>query len=283
MRPQPNLRTRKAKILMKNLDEILTTMGRAGRRLDEMGAVEAGAGNLSFSTTQDLDLGFRFDQTDTLELPWTVPALAGRTVLVTGSGCRLRDVLEDPEANVSAVVVDEGGATGRWHYAQRRQFAGPTSEFNSHLAVHEDQVKTRGVQQQTLVHAQPPYLVQLSHIAVLRNDHDFNRAILRWEPETIVQLPDGIKVLDFMLPGGQELMENNVLGLRDHRVTLWSKHGLMARSDTSPLDVVDKIEYAEAGAMYELRNRQAGGEGEGLSDDELRRVIEAFSVSTTLY
>ena len=62
-----------------------------------------------------------------------------------------------------------------------------------------------------------------------------------------------------MVPGSQTLMENNVRALRDHVIVLWSKHGIMVRSDASPLAAVDKVEYAETGAMYEVRDMMAGG------------------------
>ena len=95
-----------------SLTEILAQMGAAGRRLDHMGAVEAGAGNISVSvraSAQDLGLADRFPEVHPgTELPLPAPALAGYTVLVTGSGCRLRDVAGSPEANVSAFVVDDG-------------------------------------------------------------------------------------------------------------------------------------------------------------------------------
>ncbi|WP_172121095.1 class II aldolase/adducin family protein [Actinomyces faecalis] len=270
-----------------SLDEILSQMGAAGRRLDHMGAVEAGAGNISVSvdaSAEELGLAERFPQSHPgTELPLAAPALAGHTVLVTGSGCRLRDVAASPEANVSAFVVDEGGLTGTWYTHPDKAYVRPTSEFNSHLAVHNDQVATRGVSFQAVIHAQPPYLVQLSHIKDIRNTADFNRRILRWEPETIVQLPQGIEVLDFMVPGSATLMENNVRALRDHVIVLWSKHGIMVRSDDAPLAAVDKVEYAETGAMYEVRNITSGGLGEGVTDEELRAVIEAFAVQTDLF
>ena len=184
---------------------------------------------------------------------------------------------------VSAFVVDKGGATGTWYTHPERTYVGPTSEFNSHLAVHNDQVERRGVDFQAVIHAQPPYLVQLSHIRGVRSTRDFNRRILRWEPETIVQLPAGVEVLDFMVPGSQTLMENSVRALRDHIIVVWSKHGIMVRSDISPLAAVDKVEYAETGAMYEVRSMMAGGLGEGLTDDELHAVVEAFEVDTDLF
>ena len=264
--------------------EILESMGQAGVRLDHIGACEAGAGNISVSikgTPADLDQVFT--ETSSIDLPVDVPGLAGWTFFVTGSGCRLRDVLAAPKANVSALIVNEDGRTAVWKTAPEKAFVKPTSEFNSHLGVHEDQIKQRGLDFHVVIHAQPPYLVTLTHIPALRNDRDYNRAIMRWEPETMVQLPQGVKVLEYMVPGSDELGQANIEGLRDHRVTIWSKHGLMVRSDVSPLDAVDKVEYIEAGAMYEYRNLAIAGVGEGLHDEELAAVKDAFGVDTQMY
>lgn len=264
--------------------EILASMGAAGSRLDQMDAVESAAGNISVSirdTPPDLDAFF--PETGSVDLPVTVPGLAGWTFFVTGSGSRLRDIAAEPQANVSALIVEPDGRKAVWRTSPKRTFDHPTSEFNSHLGVHEDQVARRGLDFHVLIHAQPPHLVSLSHVKELRNDHDFNHAILRWEPETLVQVPMGIKVLDFMVPGSDELGRANVAGLRDHVITLWSKHGLMVRSDTSPLDAVDKVEYLEAGAAYEIGNRQMGGACEGLLDSEIKRVVDAFGIQTDLY
>ncbi len=58
-------------------------------------------------------------------------------------------------------------------------------------------------------------------------------------------------MLPFMLPGSPVLMEATVASLREHRVVLWSKHGVMARSDISVTRAADRIEYVETAAMYE--------------------------------
>jgi len=46
---------------------------------------------------------------------------------------------------------------------------------------------------------------------------------------------------------------------------------------------VDKVEYAETGAMYEYRDMAGGGLGEGLTDVEMKAVIDAFHVPSDLY
>ena len=85
-----------------------------------------------------------------------------------------------------------------------------------------------------------------------------------------------------MLPGSGTLMAANVESLRLHRIVVWSKHGVMARSDVSVTRAVDRIEYAEAGARYEYMDLVAAGRGEGLTADETRSIVVAFGVETTL-
>lgn len=265
-----------------DLDEILTAMGAAGSRISEIDASEAGAGNISAYLGWDVEVRRRFPVADEIELPLEVPALAGRTLLVTGSGRRLRQIAENPLANVGAVTVHDGGRTATLHTSPARLFERLTSELNSHLAVHADQVEHRGVTFQAVVHAQPIHLTYLSHIEAYRSTEAMNARIIRWEPETVVAVPRGIGVLEFMVPGSPELMAANVAGLREHEIVLWSKHGVMARSDVSVTRAVDRIEYAETGARYEYMDLVAGSRAQGLIRDELHAVVEAFDVPTTL-
>ncbi len=265
-----------------DLEEILAAMGTAGDRIAGMDASEASAGNISAFMAWNPEVRRRFPLAEAITLPLAAPALAGRTLLVTGSGRRLRDIQRDPEANVGAVIVGDDGLSATLYTSPRRLFTNLTSEFNSHLAVHQDQVSRRDLNFHAVVHAQPPHLTMLSHIPGYRNDTTFNERIMRWEPESIVALPAGIGVLDFMVPGSAELMENNVASLRKHMIVLWSKHGVMARSDTSVTNAVDRIEYAETGAKYEYMNLMIGGIGEGLRVDEMRAVKDAFNVDTDL-
>lgn len=268
-----------------SLRSVLADMGAAGRRANDIDAVEASAGNISvfLARADRAEVEELFPHTEELELPWTVPSLAGGWVVVTGSGSRLRDVGTDPQSCVGVVEVAAGGTTGTLHFSERRGYAQLTSELNSHLAVHEDQVGRRHLVRHALVHAQPPHLTLLSHIPEYREQVAFNRAVLRWEPESIVTLPDGICVLPFIVPGSAELMRANVEGLRDFEIVLWSKHGVMARSDVLPSKAVDKIEYLEAGARYEVLNLTIGGRAEHLLDAEMRAVVEGFGVRTALF
>ncbi|HEY0604364.1 MAG TPA: hypothetical protein VGD58_15695 [Herpetosiphonaceae bacterium] len=43
-----------------------------------------------------------------------------------------------------------------------------------------------------------------------------------------------------------------------------------------------QIEYAETAALYEYMNLVNGNRADGLTEDELREVVQAFNVPTTL-
>ncbi|GAA1469276.1 rhamnulose-1-phosphate aldolase [Microbacterium thalassium] len=262
------------------IDEYLANMGAGGSRICEIDASEAGAGNISICLEDLPGVHKVFPLSERIDLPLPAPALAGRTLLVTGSGRRLRQIAADPVAAIGAVIVEDDGQHAELLSSPRRQFAKLTSEFNSHLAVHNDQISARDLPFHATVHAQPPHLTFLSHIPAYQSTKAMNDAILRWEPESIVALSQGIGVLPFMVPGSDQLMAANVEGLRTHEIVLWGKHGTMSRSDLSVTRAVDRVEYAETGAMYEHMNLTAGGVAEGLSKAEIRSVAEAFGVTS---
>jgi rhamnulose-1-phosphate aldolase len=265
------------------IDDLLYLMGEAGRRLSDIDASEGAAGNISLCLRWPIEPRSRFQVVQPFELPQAVPELAGATFLVTGSGRRLRDVIDQPTANVGCLVVEEGGKTAKLYSSYHRLFQRLTSEFNSHLAVHYDQIKTNQTNFHAVIHAQPPHLTYLSHIPRYADQTYLNRHVLRWQPETIVQLPDGIGFIPFKVPGSQDLMAATVETLRQHSLVIWAKHGVMARSDHSAKHASDRIEYAEAAARYEYLNLATGEQGQGLADDEIRAICAAFNVKQSIF
>ncbi len=265
------------------LDEFIEWIGEAGQRLSEIGASEGAAGNISVYLGWPVEVRRRFPIGEPIDLPVPAPLLAGKTLLVTGSGRRLRDIIHEPAANLGALVIDEGGQTARLYTAPNKYFTRLTSELNSHIAVHSDQVVWTGTNFQALVHAQPPYLTYLSHIARYRDEASLNRHLLRWQPELIVNLPEGVGVIPFLVPGSPVLMQANIEELRRHRVVLWGKHGAMARSDLSVKRAADRIEYAETAARYEYMNLANGEMAEGLSTEEIRQICAAFNIQQSIF
>lgn len=264
------------------LDELLAAIGEAGLRLSSIHATEGAAGNISVYIGWPLEVRRRFPLREPIRLPDPVPALAGKLMIVTGSGRRLRDIRTNPTANLGVIAIDADAQSGQLYTAPQRLFERVTSEFNSHLAVHNDQVTQTGTNFHALIHAQPPHLTYLSHIPAYRDQTFFNQRLMRWEPETIINLPEGIGVLPFMLPGSPALMAATVAGLRAHRIVLWCKHGVMARAELSVTRAADRIEYAEVAAQYEYMDLVNHSQAEGLTVEELRAVVKTFHVQTQL-
>lgn len=265
------------------LTELMEAVGAAGARLSEIDASEGAAGNISVYISWRVDPRRVFPSQERVTLPLPVPGLAGGALLVTGSGRRLREINRDPGANLAFLQVDEGGQTATLYSSPRRLFEQPTSELNSHLAVHHDQATRTPTAFHALVHAQPVYLTYLSHIPRYQSSDVLSRRLLRWQPETIINLPEGIGFVPFNVPGSAELMGRTVEGLRRQRLIVWAKHGVMARSDASVKRATDRIEYAETGARYECLNLDNGEQAEGLSTEEIRSICRAFGVEQNIF
>jgi rhamnulose-1-phosphate aldolase len=263
--------------------ELLELIGEAGRRLSEIDASEGAAGNMSVYLGWDVDPRRYFPLEEKILLPYESPSLAGGALLVTGSGRRLREVILDPAANLGCLLIERGGKTGTLYTSPRRLFTNLTSELNSHLAVHQDQVSGSPTNFHALIHAQPPYLTYLSHIPRYRDESYFNTHILRWQPELIVNLPEGVGIVPFAVPSSQELMCGSLDSLRKHRIILWCKHGVVSRSDNSIKRAADRIEYAESAARYEYMNLVCGEPADGLSGDEIRAICQTFKIQQTIF
>jgi rhamnulose-1-phosphate aldolase len=265
------------------IDDILDMMGEAGARLSEIEASEGAAGNISICLRYPIEPRSHFPLVDAVEMSQPIPELAGAAFFVSGSGCRLREILDEPDANLGCIVVDEGGRTGKLYTSHRRRFSRVTSEFNSHLAVHYDQILSSGTNFHALVHAQPPHATYLSHVSRYQDERYLNTHLFRWQPETIMNLPEGFGVIPFCIPGSAELMSQTVKSMRAHRVVLWARHGLMVRSDVSIKHACDHIEYVDAAAKYEYLNLCAGEISEGLSADEIRSICSALNIQQDIF
>ncbi len=265
------------------LDDVMLRIGEAGRRMADIGASEGAAGNISVYIGWPLEFQPVFPLVEEIDLPVAAPALAGGVVLVTGSGRRLREVYDHPTDNLGVVQITPDGTRARLYTAPTRLFTRLTSELNSHLAVHNDQVAATGTNYSALVHAQPLHLTYLSHIPRYRDPVELNRRLFRWQPEMIMAFPQGVAVLPFIIPGSTELMMATVTALRNHRLVLWSKHGVMARSEVSVKRAADLIEYLETSARYEVLNLSAGEPADGLQPDEIRAIAHAIGVNQTLF
>jgi len=265
------------------MDDVIASMGKVGRRLSEISACEGAAGNISVYLGGPVDSRRLFPNQELVELPLAVPEIAGGTFLVTGSGCRLREIGEDPEQNLGCLKIDEAGKTARLYSSPKRKFRRLTSEFNSHLAVHRDRILRYRTNFHAVVHAQPIHLTYLSHMPAYRRESFLNRRLIRWQPEIIVYLTEGIGMIPFCVPASTELMEKTVAAMRTHNIVVWAKHGVMTVSELSVEQACDRIEYVETGARYEYLDRTNHGLGDGLTDQEIKSICGSLGLQQKIF
>lgn len=263
-----------------SVTSLVAEIGAAGVRMTEIAAAEGAAGNISVFVRRLEQLADYAGERGVIDLPLAAPGLAGGWLLVTGAGRRLRDVATSPATTICCLHIHDGGR-------QATLYAGadlrPTSELNSHLAVHNDQVARRGLSQHVVLHAQPPYLTYLSHIGRYGETLALNRRLLRWQAETIIEFPEGIALLPFEVPSSPEQAQRTMRAMQDYRAVVWQRHGIVTRADASVTKAGDLVEYAEAAARYEYLNLQAGEPSGGLSDDEMRLICERLRVEQSIF
>lgn len=254
-------------------ETIIEELGEAGLRMAQLGATEGTAGNLSVFVREAINLP-NFTSRGTVDLPVAAPALVDGWVIVTGSGRRLRDIARRPQTTLCVFQIHPDGQHATFYAADTIR---PTSEFNTHLAVHNDHVARHGHATHAVLHAQSIHLSYLSHIARYADTRAFNRALLRWQPESIIEFPEGIGTLPFQAPGSDEQMRVTTDGLRTYRAVLWQRHGIVTRA-TDIGKAADLIEYAETAAHYEYLNLVAGEPSAGMSDHEIRLICERLGI-----
>jgi rhamnulose-1-phosphate aldolase len=271
-----------------DLSNLVRLLGDAGVHLAEIGASEGAAGNISvlvrWPVPEVVDL---FPQAEAYALPLSdgpATELAGATLVVSGSGRRLREIAADPQGNLAVIQIADDGSKATLYSARRRLFTRPTTELVSHLGLHRWAVRRDpALNFHAVVHAQPLHIVYLSHLPRYQETQVLNHRLLRWQPETIVQVPEGVAFTPYTLPGSPALMEVTLAAMEKHRVVVWAKHGLIVRSDTSVKKAVDLIEYVEVAARYEYLNMMNGDAAEGLTPQELRDLCAFHGVTQSVF
>src|SRR5579885_3205926 len=90
-----------------DLNTIVRLIGEAGVHLADIGASEGAAGNISVVCRWPMvDVVDLFPFAEDIELPIpgdSAPELAGATIVVTGSGRRLREIARDPGGNLAVI------------------------------------------------------------------------------------------------------------------------------------------------------------------------------------
>ncbi len=248
----------------------LAEMARVSRWLAQLGWSEAGSGNLSLRLEALPEQVAALPEGPALPLPLPVPRLAGRHLLLTGTGARARETPEDLQSAVGLFRVLPGGEALAPLWGNPR----PTSELSAHVAVQEALLDARP-RHRAVLHSHPANLIALTHLPEFQEGRRLSDVLLRMQSEARLLLPEGLAHLPFHLPGSVELGRASARACSRHLVVLWHMHGALATGETLS-DALDHLELVDKAAQVYWTLRAAGVEPQGMRPEDVERSLRHF-------
>ncbi len=249
---------------------LLTETAEVAGYIYSKGWAESSAGNISVNTGHLLD-----DELSVLKphskgsFDRAYPAIAGNTLMVSGSGRRMRDIAVKPIENLAFIKIGESGRDYEIMLVKEallQEFM-PTSELPTHLAVHNEYA-AKGIDESTVLHCHVSEFIVLTQNPLYKTREALNKLLYGVHPEMAMFLKNGIGYVPFELPGSQDIASTTLDVMAGSDIVVWEKHGVLA-TGRSPAHAYDKIEIAAQAASVYFMCRAAGFEPEGLTEKQL--------------
>lgn len=206
----------------------------------------------------------------------SVPGLAGEYFLVTGSGKYFRNIIVDPEASLAIIELDDKGENYRIRWGLVEGGI-PTSELPTHLMNHEVKKRVTNGRHRVIYHAHTTNIIALTFILPLE-DEVFTRELWEAATECPVVFPQGVGVVEWMVPGGRDIAIETSKLMEQYDVAIWAHHGMFCSGEDFDL-TFGLLHTVEKSAeilikIYSVvpRKRQT------ITADDFRKVGKAFKV-----
>lgn len=251
----------------------------------QAGYHENNGGNASYLLSEE-EVGsarpFFYDYASSwVSLKEPIPLLANSFVLVTRSGCYLKNVASDPAVNAGIVELDNAGAS--WRSVWGLKDGGrPTSELEAHLGCYQTARKASHASMRVLYHAHVASVAALS--ALLPPDaKTVTNALWRSLTESAIAFPAGVGALPWMVPGSLELAQATAQALSSYPACVWQLHGVFASGETpdSAFGLVQAIDKAATVYLQILQAQSTGAVDKApfqLSTNDLRSIAAAYNL-----
>ncbi|HPE34569.1 MAG TPA: rhamnulose-1-phosphate aldolase [Bacteroidales bacterium] len=241
----------------------------------QRGWAEANGGNISVNLSLLFDNTAPNDQvfSAVYEFDETYPAIAGDFFYVTGTGKRMRDVAQSPLDHGAVFRVNDDGKSAA---IVSEKAVKPTSELPSHLSIHNF-LKAGGNERSVVLHTHPTELIALTHCPPFLDSKKLTRMIWSMIPEARVLLWKGIGIVPYALTGTTDLAISTIKQLQKHDVVLWEKHGALTVGDDI-MHCFDLLDTLTKSAKIYLAARTAGFEPQGLSQEQMNELADAFGL-----
>ncbi len=238
---------------------------------------ERNGGNLSYRMTGEDVRANRYlfsNITRHFPLPLNVSSLAGEYFIVSGSGKYMRNVILAPEKNIGIIRISDDG-NGYDILWGLEESAKPTSELPTHLLNHIARMEVTDGKCRVIYHAHPAAVTALSY-AIENDSRALTRILWQSETECAVVFPDGVGIVDWMVPGGIEIAYKTAELIKKYSAVVWSFHGIFC-SGADFDETFGLLHTIEKAADIYIKASSLGIK-RTITDENLKRLGEAFGV-----
>lgn len=211
-----------------------------------------------------------------LDIGTSVPKLAGEYFLVTGTGRYFQNIARKPEESFGIVELDEAGERYRicWGLTNGGR---PTSELPSHLMNHEVKLVATGGRHRVIYHCHPVNTIALTFVLPLK-DEVFTRELWEMMTECPVVFPEGVGVVDWMVPGGREIAVATSELMKKYNVAIWAHHGMFCSGADfdETFGLMHTVEKS-AGILVKVLS-MGQGKRQTIEPEDFRKLAKDFKV-----
>lgn len=237
---------------------------------------ERNGGNISYRLTKDEveQIKQEVDEnSDWIEIGETLSNLSNEIFLITGSGKFIRNISIHLKENCGLIQIDVTGQQYRiiWGLVAAK----PTSELPTHLRSHSVK-KELDNEYRVIMHSHTTNIIALTFVLPLE-DKVFTRELWEMATECPVVFPDGIGVVDWMVPGGHAIGKETSKLMREYDVVIWAHHGTFAAGKDLDL-TFGLMDTVEKSAEILVKVLSMGGKHQTITSDNFKELAKDFNV-----
>ncbi len=188
---------------------------------------ERNGGNLTYRMKKDEVLSVREHlnfENDWCSIGAKVPDLRGEFFVCTGSGKFFRNVSIKTLDSIAIIEIDDTGENYRICYGLENG-GKPTSELPSHLMNHAVKKRVTNGEHRVIYHAHTTNVIALTFVLPLTTEV-FTRQLWEMATECPVVFPKGIGLVEWKVPGGEEIAIATSKLMEEYDVAIWAHHGM---------------------------------------------------------
>lgn len=247
---------------------------------DRMGWHERNGGNLSYRLTEEevsQIAGHVTKDGAFCPIGTTVKELGGEYFLVSGTGKYFHNMKKEPYNCTGIIRLNEEGDQYQivWGFNDGGR---PTSELPTHLMNMQVASQKSGGKSRIIYHAHCTNLIAMTFLLPLK-DEVFTRELWEMMTECPVVFPEGIGVVEWMVPGGREIAVATSQKMQQYNAVVWAHHGLFVSGEDfdSTFGLMHTIEKS---AEVWIKVHSCGhGKRQSITVEEFRKLAKEFGVA----